>query len=222
MPRILFKRRSSDVQAPERGSTKAAGYDLRAHLPSGSSPYVSYGLPGGIDRHSLKTSVENYGQSLLNYIRNDLASKFATSHYSFSSGAGTPTFYVSEPDGGAELERMHYGQTINLEPGFRVLVPTGLYLAIPDGWECQVRPRSGLAKNHGLTVLNAPGTIDSDFRGELHVLLYNAGGEIAEIRHGDRIAQLLAFPTFEMRFEERDELPDTERGEGGFGSTGAS
>lgn len=104
----------------------------------------------------------------------------------------------------------------------RVLVPTGLSLAIPDGHEGQVRPRSGLAARHGVTVANAPGTIDADYRGELGVLLVNLGAETVRIAHGERIAQLVIAPVTRAEPGLADELPPTARGGGGFGSTGRS
>lgn len=109
-----------------------------------------------------------------------------------------------------------------LLPGRRVLVPTGLVLEIPAGFEGQVRPRSGLALKHGLTCLNTPGTIDSDYRGELKVILINHGEEEFQIVRGLRIAQLVIAPVVQARIEERTHAADTERGAGGFGSTGAS
>ena len=107
-----------------------------------------------------------------------------------------------------------------LAPGARALVPTGLRLAIPDGWELQVRPRSGLAVRHGVTVLNAPGTIDSDYRGELQVALVNLGSEPFRVQRGERIAQLVLAPAHRARWEVVEQLADTARGAGGFGSTG--
>jgi dUTP pyrophosphatase len=107
-----------------------------------------------------------------------------------------------------------------LAPGERALVPTGLVLEIPPGWEGQVRPRSGLALRHGVTVANAPGTIDSDYRGEVGVLLVNLGGEPFVVRRGDRIAQLVIAAVARVDWEEADDLADSGRGEGGFGSTG--
>ncbi|MEO0624018.1 MAG: dUTP diphosphatase [Pseudomonadota bacterium] len=104
----------------------------------------------------------------------------------------------------------------------RVLVPTGLSLAIPEGHEGQVRPRSGLAARHGVTVANAPGTIDSDYRGELGVLLVNLGAETFRIRHGERIAQLVITPVIQVAPSLAETLPSTDRGTGGFGSTGRS
>ncbi len=109
---------------------------------------------------------------------------------------------------------------VTLLPGERKLIPTGIYVALPNGYEAQVRPRSGLAYKHGITVLNAPGTIDADYRGEIRVLLINLSDEPFEIQDGDRIAQLVVAPYARVTWEERDLLPDTARGEGGFGSTG--
>jgi dUTP pyrophosphatase len=107
-----------------------------------------------------------------------------------------------------------------LPPGARAAVPTGLVLEIPPGYEGQVRPRSGLALRHGVTLVNAPGTIDSDYRGEVQVLLINLGDVPFTIRHGDRIAQLVLARVEQPEWEEADELSDTVRAGGGFGSTG--
>ncbi|WP_186416962.1 dUTP diphosphatase [Bosea sp. CS1GBMeth4] len=109
-----------------------------------------------------------------------------------------------------------------LEPGARLLVPTGLVLELPPGSEGQVRPRSGLALRHGVTVLNAPGTIDADYRGELKVLLVNLGEAPFIIGHGDRIAQLVVAPVLQATVQAAEELTGTRRGSGGFGSTGVS
>lgn len=109
---------------------------------------------------------------------------------------------------------------VELAPGDRRLVPTGLQLALPSGHEGQVRPRSGLALRLGLTVLNAPGTIDADYRGELQVLLVNLGAEPVAIAHGDRIAQLVVAQVAACELVEVDTIEDTPRGAGGFGSTG--
>ena len=109
---------------------------------------------------------------------------------------------------------------LTLAPGDRALVPTGLAMAIPGGFEGQVRPRSGLAAKHGVTCLNTPGTIDSDYRGEVKVILINLGQEPFTIARGDRIAQLVLAPVVLARWEEVAELDDTARGAGGFGSTG--
>jgi len=107
-----------------------------------------------------------------------------------------------------------------LESGERALVPTGLAMALPAGFEAQIRPRSGLAYKHGLTVLNTPGTIDADYRGEVKVLLINHGKEAFTIKRGERIAQMIIAPITQPVFEVVEELSDTERGAGGFGSTG--
>jgi dUTP pyrophosphatase len=109
---------------------------------------------------------------------------------------------------------------ITLVPGARALVPTGLRMAIPEGYEVQIRPRSGLALKHGITLPNAPGTIDSDYRGPLGVIVMNAGNAVFEIAHGDRIAQMVLAPVVQARFDLVDSLTDTARGAGGFGSTG--
>ncbi len=110
---------------------------------------------------------------------------------------------------------------LNLAPGARALVPTGIVLALPSGSEGQVRPRSGLAVRHGLTVLNAPGTIDADYRGEVQVLLVNLGGQPVHITRGMRIAQLVIASVARARLREVAALDETTRGGGGFGSTGA-
>jgi dUTP pyrophosphatase len=108
-----------------------------------------------------------------------------------------------------------------MRPGDRAAIGTGLAMALPPGWEGQVRPRSGLARTHGVTVLNAPGTIDADYRGELIVLLVNLGREPVTIAAGQRIAQLVVAPVAAVTVEEAAELPSSERGAGGFGSTGS-
>lgn len=109
---------------------------------------------------------------------------------------------------------------ITLAPGARALIPTGLRLEIPAGYEVQVRPRSGLALKHGITLPNTPGTIDSDYRGPLGVILLNAGAEPFEVAHGERIAQLIVAPVLQAQFDLVDGLSETDRGSGGFGSTG--
>jgi len=112
------------------------------------------------------------------------------------------------------------GQPIVLEPGQREMVPTGLSVAIPEGYEIQMRPRSGLAAKHGLTCLNTPGTIDSDYRGELKVILINHGTEAFVIKRGERIGQMVLAPVTRIVWQEVDDLSETARGAGGFGSTG--
>jgi dUTP pyrophosphatase len=107
-----------------------------------------------------------------------------------------------------------------LKPGARALVPTGLAMALPEGWEAQIRPRSGLAAKFGVTLVNAPGTIDADYRGEVKVILINLGGDDFIIRRGERIAQMVIAPVYQAKFEEVALLDETTRGEGGFGSTG--
>ena len=109
---------------------------------------------------------------------------------------------------------------MTIAPGARALVPTGIAIALPAGFEAQVRPRSGLAARHGLTVLNAPGTIDADYRGEIQVLLVNLGGESVSVTRGMRIAQLVVAPVTRAHLREVASLDETQRGAGGFGSTG--
>ncbi|QDG75204.1 dUTP diphosphatase [Labrenzia sp. PHM005] len=111
-------------------------------------------------------------------------------------------------------------KAITLTPGSRALVPTGLAMALPAGFEAQVRPRSGLAAKHGVTVLNTPGTIDADYRGEVKVILINLGDSDFQIARGDRIAQMVIAPVLQADIQEVDVLSETDRGAGGFGSTG--
>lgn len=122
-------------------------------------------------------------------------------------------------DGAAGMDVLA-AEDVTLAPGARHAVATGLALAIPPGYEIQVRPRSGLALKHGITVPNTPGTIDSDYRGELKVILINHGAEAFEILRGDRVAQLVLAPVVRASWLKVDELDETPRGEGGFGSTG--
>lgn len=112
--------------------------------------------------------------------------------------------------------------TIYLQPGVRFTCPTGIAIELPDGFEAQIRPRSGLAMKHGVTVLNSPGTVDADFRGEIKVILINHGEQAFEINSGDRIAQMVIAPVMKAELEQAGTLADTERGEGGFGSTGTN
>lgn len=113
-------------------------------------------------------------------------------------------------------------EKIIIKPFERVLIPTNLVLEIPDGFEAQIRPRSGLAFKHGITVLNTPGTIDSDYRGEIKVLLINFGNDNFEINYGERIAQIVIAEHAKVRLTHSDEIKDTERGDGGYGSTGVN
>jgi len=130
-----------------------------------------------------------------------------------------PPEYKSEGAAGADL-RAFLEEPYVLEPGSRFACPTGLRLEIPMGYEAQVRPRSGLALEKGVSCLNSPGTIDSDYRGELKVILVNLGGESVTISSGDRIAQLVIAPVCRAAFLRADALSDSSRGSGGFGSTG--
>lgn len=125
--------------------------------------------------------------------------------------------YATEGAAGMDLLA---ARDMTLPPGGRALVPTGLAIALPDGYEMQVRPRSGLALKHGVTVLNAPGTVDADYRGEVGVILLNTGDAPFVIARGDRIAQAVFAPVTRAGFEEVVVLPETRRGTGGFGSTG--
>ena len=134
------------------------------------------------------------------------------------TGHGPPR-YETPQSAGMDL-RAHLPEAIDLAPGERVLVPTGLRLQIPPGYEGQVRPRSGLALKRGITVLNAPGTIDADYRGEVGVLLVNLSGEAQRIEPGERIAQLVMARVTRASWDEVEELDESERGSGGFGSTG--
>lgn len=133
-------------------------------------------------------------------------------------GAGLPLPAYATP--GAAGMDVVAAEDVTLAPGARHAVATGLSMAIPQGYEVQVRPRSGLALKHGITCLNTPGTIDSDYRGEVKVILANLGSEPFEVRRGERIAQLVPAPVQRAAVREVDGLDDTARGSGGFGSTG--
>ena len=137
-------------------------------------------------------------------------------------GAGLPLpAYQTAQSAGLDLVAAVPADTpVTLDAGKRTLVPTGLTMALPQGFEAQVRPRSGLALKHGVTVLNSPGTIDADYRGEVMVLLVNLGDAPLTIARGDRIAQLVIAPVTHATFHERIALTETPRGAGGFGSTG--
>ena len=127
--------------------------------------------------------------------------------------------YATPLSAGLDL-KANIPEPIVLQPLQRVLVPTGLYIALPAGYEAQVRPRSGLAIKHGITVLNSPGTVDADYRGELRTILVNLSDQPFEIVPGERIAQLVVARHEQVEWEEVEVLDDTERGTGGFGSTG--
>ena len=125
--------------------------------------------------------------------------------------------YATQGSAGVDLRA---SEPCVIPPGGRALVPTGLRIALPEGYEAQVRPRSGLALKHGVTLLNSPGTIDSDYRGEIGVILINLGQEPFSIQPGDRIAQMVFAPVTRGVWDEVETLDETERGAGGFGSTG--
>ena len=127
--------------------------------------------------------------------------------------------YATEQSAGVDL-RANLDAPVILQPLQRTLVPTGLYIALPKGYEAQVRPRSGLAIKHGITVLTSPGTVDADYRGELRTILVNLSNEPFEIVPGERIAQMVIARHEQVEWEEVDQLDETERGAGGFGSTG--
>ena len=127
--------------------------------------------------------------------------------------------YKSEEAAGADLHA-YLEEPIVLKPFSRSLIPTGIAVELPEGYELQVRPRSGLALNYGITVLNAPGTVDSDYRGELKVLLINLGEEDFIVKNGDRIAQAVVTQVSQVEFKEVSSLSKTARGEAGYGSTG--
>jgi dUTP pyrophosphatase len=139
-------------------------------------------------------------------------------------GEGLPLpMYQSAGAAGADLcAALAPDEKIILEPGARHLIPTGLIIQLPDGYEAQVRPRSGMALHRGVTVLNTPGTIDSDYRGEVSVLLINLGGEPFEVVRGARIAQLIVAPVTRANFVEAADLSETARGPRGYGSSGVS
>lgn len=127
--------------------------------------------------------------------------------------------YATELSAGMDL-KANTSEPITLGPLERVLIPTGLYIALPENTEAQIRPRSGLAAKHGISVLNAPGTIDADYRGEIKVILVNLSNEAFTINPGERIAQMVVAKYEKVEWEEVEILSETERGEGGFGSTG--
>ena len=127
--------------------------------------------------------------------------------------------YMTEGSAGIDVSA-NIETEIELKPLERYLVPTGIKLEIPEGFEVQVRPRSGLAFKHGITVLNTPGTIDSDYRGEIKVLLINLSNEVYKIQLNERIGQLILSKVYRLDFEVKEDLSETKRGEGGFGHTG--
>ena len=123
-------------------------------------------------------------------------------------------------DGSSGMDLMaNVEQTVKIFPGEKKIISTGIMVAIPEQYEIQIRPRSGLAAKNGISVLNTPGTIDSDYRGEIKVILINLGKDIFEIKKNDRIAQMIVCPIIKVKLEEVESLPETARGKGGFGST---
>tara|TARA_B100000609_G_scaffold36200_1_gene26906 strand:+ start:821 stop:1258 length:438 start_codon:yes stop_codon:yes gene_type:complete len=134
------------------------------------------------------------------------------------SSVQLPTY---KTNGASGMDLMaHIEKPINLKPGKSCLVPTGLSVAFSEEYEIQIRPRSGLAAKNNISVLNTPGTIDSDYRGEIKIILFNHGSEDFIINNNDRVAQMILTPVIKMELEEKSELPKSIRGEGGFGSTG--
>ena len=127
--------------------------------------------------------------------------------------------YKTDGSSGVDLSAFLEKKVV-IKPNSSELIPTGLQVAIPEEYEIQIRPRSGLAAKESIGILNSPGTIDSDYRGELKIILFNHGNKDFIINNGDRIAQMVLVPILKMEFEEVDSLPDTIRGQGGFGSTG--
>ena len=136
------------------------------------------------------------------------------------ASVGLPSYETSGAAGADVRANLEDRQSITLAPMQRALIPTGLRMAIPAGYEVQVRPRSGLALKHGITLVNTPGTIDSDYRGPLGIIMINLGDQEFEITHGMCIAQLVVAPVVQATFHTVTDLDDTSRGSGGFGSTG--
>ncbi len=136
--------------------------------------------------------------------------------------SGNPLpFYATPQSAGMDLYAAN-AETIQLAPGAFQLVPTGIFIQLPEGYEAQIRPRSGLAFKHGITVLNSPGTIDADYRGEVGVLLINHGKESFEIKKGERIAQMVVASHVQVAWKATESLENSQRGAGGFGHTGKS
>jgi len=134
--------------------------------------------------------------------------------------SGNPLPHYETPQSAGMDVRANLNEPIQLKPMQRALIPTGLYIEIPCGFEAQIRPRSGLAAKNGVTVLNSPGTIDADYRGEIKVILINMSEEVFTIANGDRVAQMVVAPVTQAIWDITTELSDTDRGTGGFGSTG--
>jgi dUTP pyrophosphatase len=135
-------------------------------------------------------------------------------------GLALPSYETAHAAGMDLRAAVSENEPLTLAPGERALAPTGITMALPEGYEAQVRPRSGLAAKHGVTCLNTPGTIDADYRGEVKVILINLGQEPFVIKRGERIAQMVIAPVTQAKWQTVDALPDSARGAGGFGSTG--
>lgn len=146
--------------------------------------------------------------------------QIAVSILPHGEGLALPDYQSAGAAGADLLAATDPAHIVKIAPGNRLLIPTGLAIELPIGFEAQIRPRSGLAFKHGITVLNSPGTIDSDYRGEIGVLLINHGQEIFQIQRGDRIAQIVFAPVVQAKLLVVQELAQTERNQAGFGSTG--
>lgn len=138
----------------------------------------------------------------------------------YKEASDLPAYKTSGSAGMDLLASLEGGNKVTLAPKQRALIKTGLAIALPEGYEAQVRPRSGLALKEGVTVLNTPGTIDSDYRGEIGVILYNTSDSFFVIENGDRIAQMVIAEYVQVKWDVKEELEETDRGAGGFGSTG--
>ena len=146
--------------------------------------------------------------------------KIAVKQLAHGAGLDLPSYETAGSAGMDLRAAVNSDNPLVLAPGAHAMVPTGLAIALPQGFEAQIRPRSGLAAKHGITCLNTPGTIDSDYRGEIRVILINLGGQPFTIERGERIAQMVVAPVVQAAWQTVDELPETRRGDGGFGSTG--
>lgn len=127
--------------------------------------------------------------------------------------------YATEHAAGMDI-RAAVTEPVVLQPGQRAMIPTGLHVELPPGIEAQIRPRSGLAARNGITMLNSPGTIDADYRGEIRVIVINHGNQPFTVQRGDRVAQMIVAPVIQVRWQDAESLNDTKRGHGGFGHTG--
>lgn len=163
-----------------------------------------------------KSKVQAVPVKIINKSTNEIP-QYATPD---SAGVDVCAYCIDDKFMGHAADWDEKSQCVRIFSGGRALIHTGLYLEIPKGYECQVRPRSGLALKQGITVLNTPGTIDADYRGEVGIILVNLSNECFEVKTGDRIAQLVFNKVEHVEFEVTDQLEETERGEGGFGHTG--